>query len=1255
MSVRRRVFSVLAMLYVTMGVVVVGAGSAFADREYVPAGSFGEPCSGEPCGNGQFKEPAGVAVNTASESLSEPAGGDVYVIDAGDARVERFNAAGVHLSQFDGSGTPAKSFVFSPSQSSNGIAVDNSHSALDPSAGDVYVVDLGGKAIDKFTATGTYVSQITGTPSGSFGELYGVALDPAGNVWAYEGSRNVDEFSDTGGFIGQFNTGRGVLPGFAVDSRDDPYVVFGTEAVGKFVAGQEVAEFSGSTTAIAVDPATDDVLVDKAGSIDLYGPFAEPAQAPVQTFPGAGLGGSHGLAVGATGTAYASQQGTDKIDVFDYVRVFAASTGSASGPSETSAILHGGISTAGKTVTECRFEYGTEVSYGQSVPCAQTPTQITTAGETSEQVAVTAELSGLSPRAIYHFRLDVKDGEGEKSGQDESLYTGGHPIVGKESFTGLSSTGVTLSASVDPGGLPTGYRVEYGPTATYGSSTPEQSAGAGREPVSVLVQLNGLQPGVEYHYRFLAANTFGNTAGGDTTFTTPSSLGPAALTLPDERAYELVSPPNNPGEVYIPQGPFYPVEDIISAPMPFRASVEGNAVVYGGEAPAAGGTGGIGKGKGDQFLAVRGPSGWTARDIEPYQISAASKEGYQAFSNDLSMSIVRARSEPPRIPALTVDAPQCSGQVLYARATGEAAEDPYSALFTKAGASGDCGGPVFAGTSADDSHLLFQDQVALTPNAEEAPGTEQFCVLHCDLYDSVDGHPRLVNVLPHGETAPNAVFGGPGPRDTEPEIVAQEPDFSNVVSADGSRIFWTDLNTNLVYMRENGTRTVQVPAGAAVFWTASRDGRYVFYTEGGGLWRFNVEVFDNSSKPEAEALTEAREELAGEGAGVQGVVGTSDDGSYVYFAALGALSPEAKPLSSCKRASIEREEKVKEGKFEDIARLDEERREEEEGLRPTNRGCNLYVLHIGQPVRFIGALGAGDDDRLPGGSSGGGNPVHGGNWTASLGFRAAEVTPDGRHLVFESRLSRSLVGYNNSSREAAEVEIFVFDAGTGHISCASCAPSGAPPSSAISGFSEFGTFLPVTSNSTFMRRWVSEDGSRIFFDTAQPLVAQDTNGVQDVYEWEREGTSGCSSQVPARLDGGCVSLLSGGSGTDWSWLVDASGNGDDVFFITRSQLVARDGNEKMDLYDARVNGGFAEVEQSCTGSGCQGVPPAPPIFATPSSVTFSGVGNFEPPSKVAVKPRRKVVKCKRGFVKKHGRCAKKAARRSGGRSKRRGR
>src|ERR1700735_3288468 len=118
----------------------LAATPALASQGYVPGPSFGSGGSGD----GQFKEPAGVAVND-STGLAEGAG-DVYVVDKGNERVERFSPTGTYEAQFNGSATHAKSFA-----SPEWTAIDNSgKSALeDPSVGDVYVADVGHGVIDK--------------------------------------------------------------------------------------------------------------------------------------------------------------------------------------------------------------------------------------------------------------------------------------------------------------------------------------------------------------------------------------------------------------------------------------------------------------------------------------------------------------------------------------------------------------------------------------------------------------------------------------------------------------------------------------------------------------------------------------------------------------------------------------------------------------------------------------------------------------------------------------------------------------------------------------------------------------------------------------------------------------------------------------------------------------------------------------------------------------------------------------------------
>jgi hypothetical protein len=391
------------------------------------------------------------------------------------------------------------------------------------------------------------------------------------------------------------------------------------------------------------------------------------------------------------------------------------------------------------------------------------------------------------------------------------------------------------------------------------------------------------------------------------------------------------------------------------------------------------------------------------------------------------------------------------------------------------------------------------------------------------------------------------------------------------------------------------------------------DGRFVFYTEGERLLRFDVE-------------SGGREELAGAGAGVQGVLGTSEDGSYVYFVANGLLSSGA-TQGSCANTYPGPEEEL-------LAR------------------CNLYVLHVGEPVRFIALLG-GEDDKI---LDLGGTTVSQrfGDWRPDLGSRAAEVTPDGLSVAFSSTLP--LTGYDNVAptdlehhRRIPELFVYELDGSGGQLYCASCNPSGTPPTEDVAeGEGEVSEYRlgswarPTNIWGTYMTRWLSSDGTRVFFDTAQPLVAQDTNGHADVYEWEREGTGGCGQS------GGCVYLLSGGSSADDSVFLDASASGADVFLMTRAQLVPEDREEAFHVYDARaphVAGeavGFPPVTGAVCGGECHTSPPAAPAFAAPVSATFSGVGNLSAPAPAAKpvskpKPKKGVV-CRRGFTRRHGRC-----------------
>jgi hypothetical protein len=137
----------------------------------------------------------------------------------------------------------------------------------------------------------------------------------------------------------------------------------------------------------------------------------------------------------------------------------------------------------------------------------------------------------------------------------------------------------------------------------------------------------------------------------------------------------------------------------------------------------------------------------------------------------------------------------------------------------------------------------------------------------------------------------------------------------------------------------------------------------------------------------------------------------------------------------------------------------------------------------------------------------------------------------------------------------------------------------------------------VSPASAHLNRALSDDGRRVFFTSSNRLVPDDQNGTApDVYEYDTVSKT--------------VSMLSNGRGTAGSYFLDASANGDDVFFLTRERLVTRDVDGAFDVYDARVGGGgFPDPPAPpvpCSGDLCQGPLSTPPLVPPPPSLDFSG-------------------------------------------------
>jgi hypothetical protein len=174
----------------------------------------------------------------------------------------------------------------------------------------------------------------------------------------------------------------------------------------------------------------------------------------------------------------------------------------------------------------------------------------------------------------------------------------------------------------------------------------------------------------------------------------------------------------------------------------------------------------------------------------------------------------------------------------------------------------------------------------------------------------------------------------------------------------------------------------------------------------------------------------------------------------------------------------------------------------------------------------------------------------------------------------------------------------------------------------------------------YQSRYLSNEG-RLFFNSADALLplGSVTNekrtkientrefgelevGVENVYEYEPGEVGGCDSQA------GCVGLVSSGKSEHESVFLDASENGDDVFFLTADNLVPQDTDTNFDVYDAHVCESASPcpaapepAQGECASEGCQGRAAAPPALPSPASLPFSGSGNVVLP-KQAVLPEK---------------------------------
>jgi DNA-binding beta-propeller fold protein YncE len=444
----------------------LGSASALAAGEPHPPAA---PASFERSTGVPFSDPNGIAVDEAT--------GDVYVADIGTNTVYKFDASGnpVNFTAGAGSGSnaltgvpaqsakPAESFSFPAERGTPAaIAIDNSAGAGDPSAGDLYVMDAGHGAVDKFSPSGEYIGQIGGPLSGQ--GLLGLGVDASGDVRVLTSQPTIDVFDNSrqNVFVKSLQytskeegISRALESGFAVSPSGNMYLLETCGCVEKHGGNTEPlgrVDPGPSDIAVAVDPSTGHLYVDDQSSIAewdtggmngqvIYNGFEDVGTAaPVSTFGSmqlSGLSEQGGIAVdGKSGEIYVSDPGVGKVDVFAS-DVPAVAAGHASSITKTTTTLHGTIDPHGAAVTSCQFEYEVAPSelrkpvtgYGNSVACDQTPAQI---GSGSGPVPVTAEINGLSAGKLYHFRLVAENATGTNS--SSGLFAAASPGFGVKTF-----------------------------------------------------------------------------------------------------------------------------------------------------------------------------------------------------------------------------------------------------------------------------------------------------------------------------------------------------------------------------------------------------------------------------------------------------------------------------------------------------------------------------------------------------------------------------------------------------------------------------------------------------------------------------------------------------------------------------------------------------------------------------------------------------------------------------------------------------
>lgn len=453
----------------------------------------------------------------------------------------------------------------------------------------------------------------------------------------------------------------------------------------------------------------------------------------------------------------------------------------------------------------------------------------------------------------------------------------------------------------------------------------------------------------------------------------------------------------------------------------------------------------------------------------------------------------------------------------------------------------------------------------------------------------------------------------------------QGGDVYNAISASGALVFFTaeecggSPTVKELYARVDQERTIAISeppfiagracAGACVttentpgtrkpaaFVGASLDGSWVYFMtqqslvngdeagDGSGMDLYGAEIMHGAVTRLVQVSSGGEGDATpGSGAEVMGVSRVSEDGSHVYFVAAGTLTGV-----------------------------------NGEGKAPVAGAPNLYVFsrqcpegeaNCGDPVErtsFVATLSATED---------------GADW-GSADVRPVQTTPEGRFLVFQS--TADLTPDQEGRKEAGQV--FEYDAQAETLARVSRGQNGYNEDG---NSGEYPAKIPIQNEelgrastparTRFYALAMSADGSRVVFTSEDALTPQALRGITNIYE-AHDGHVGLIS------DGHDVLTESGHTTTS---LIGIDESGSDVFFTTADALVPQDTDAQVDIYDARIDGGFAPVPEPvpCSPAACRGSAGESLSLLTPlsTSVVAEAVGA---PVGTGPLPKHKVTKKK---------------------------